>query len=240
MKRILCLLVTLCILFLSNVALVQPINPVIKKPYLASVVIVDKTVNVFGSGVVIRNGLKLQVLTAAHVIEGIMEKKKKIYVLSIEYRKPIPVILFKIDHNDDLALLSLPKNTYTIEKACKKDYFSVAKLEPRIRSYVSVATKMPFLGDTVWMVSSPRGHFNTITRGILSNLILHKRLKHKRHILLFGTTADGYYASSGGGLFNNNQELIGIFHMIWKNGKGGILPGGFYSVSLVHIVKFLK
>lgn len=222
MKRILILLSILLALLIPSFAVSQPINPVIKRPYLSSVSIMDKNSQVFGSGIIIEKKCKLYVLTAAHVIEHMRKKKKQIHIeISINYGTIIPVKVIKMDLDLDLALLSGPK-----------------KIKGHMWG-VSLADSNPLIGDTVWMISSPNGRKNTVTKGILSNVILHKRPGRKRNILLFGTTALGFFASSGAGVFNDRGELIGIFHMIVFS-RFGVLPGANYSVALPQLKEFLK
>jgi len=222
LKHTLILLSILLSLLIPSLTASQPLNPVIKRPFLSSVSVTDSSGNIIGSGVIIDRKCKLQVLTAAHVIEYMQKKKKNIYVLSPIRFGLVPMKVIKIDSNIDLALLSGIKKTKTTKNIA-----------------VRLAVSMPLLGDTVWMISSPSGHHNIITKGILSHLLIHKRKGKTKKILLFGTTATGFFASSGGGLFNKNGDLIGIFHMIIST-RFGVLPGGYYSVSLPHIVNFLK
>ena len=223
MKRILILLSILLVLLIPSFTISQPINPVIKRPFMSSVSIVDNTSQVFGSGIIIEKGCKLYVLTASHVIEYMIAKKKKVHVqVSINYGVIIPVKIIKMDLDLDLVLLSGPK-----------------KVKGHTNWAVRLANSSPLIGDTVWMVSSPNGRKNTVTKGILSNVILHQRKGRKKSILLFGTTAEGFFASSGAGVFNNRGELIGIFHMIVSS-RFGVLPGANYSVALPQLKEFLK
>lgn|GEM_PF-3082208 len=221
MKRILVILSLLLVLLVPSFANSQPVNPKIKRPFVSSVSITDRNGNIFGSGVIIERNCKVQVLTASHVISYMQKKKKKIHMVTTFYIGVIPLKLIKQNKDYDLALLGSTK------------HIKAAGV------FVRLATSSPFIGDTVWMISSPGGRAAVVTRGILSNFMLHKRKGRNKTIILFGTTASGFFASSGGGLFNDNGDLIGIFHMIVSS-KLGVLPGGHYSVSLPYLVKFLK
>ena len=143
----------------------QPINLKIKKPYFASVAITNHKGEIFGSGVIIEKDCKLRVLFAAHVIEHMKKKNKKIYLMTSIHLGLISAKVLKIDHDIDLALLG-----------------GLKKIKDSPNTFVKLAKRLPFIGDTIWMISSPRGKYNTVTKGILSNIMIHRRQNKKKNI----------------------------------------------------------
>jgi len=197
------------------------VKPEIQTAYFASVAVVDENGSASGAGTIIlnRKGYQLAVLTAAHVIKGMQKRGiKKIYVMPAYSRTKTLVKVHKIDYKSDLALLlGYPK-------------------EKRDGPYVQLASSAPNIGDTIWAIGSPMGTKWTVGKGILSNF---EMLKGKTY---YRITADMFFGNSGGGLFNEKNELIGVVNSIQVITVGFaiiIVPGANYAVSLKTVKKFL-
>ena len=76
MKSLISLLLLLIVFVFPINITAQPVNPKIKRQYMSSVAITDKTGTIAGSGVIIQKGCELRVLTAAHVIEYMNKEKE--------------------------------------------------------------------------------------------------------------------------------------------------------------------
>lgn len=92
------------------------------------------------------------------------------------------------DHLNDLALLRIGER-------------AVAPF-PMV---ATIATEAPIVGDTIWVVGNPLGLDNTVTRGIISA----KHRKTERHEY-WQTDAVIAGGASGGAVYNNDGELIGV------------------------------
>jgi serine protease Do len=67
-------------------------------------------------------------------------------------------------------------------------------------SFLSGATARPVVGDKVFAIGSAAGNAGTITRGEIANL-------NSREVL---STAQAAPGSSGGALFNDKGQLVGL------------------------------
>jgi S1-C subfamily serine protease len=67
-------------------------------------------------------------------------------------------------------------------------------------SFLSGATARPVVGDKVYAIGSAAGNAGTITRGEIANL-------NSREVL---STAQAAPGSSGGALFNDKGQLVGL------------------------------
>lgn len=199
------------------------VNKSIENIYFSSVSITDRAGKVAGSGTIIWNKAnhKLMVLTAAHVIKG-MEKKKKDIHVSFNYSSAItPMKVYKISEEKDLALLIGNSN------------------EKSDGPYVKLAMKSPNIGDDIYVVGSPMGLKSTVTKGIIGNFVWEKNPKR----LVYRFSADIFFGNSGGGLFNENGELIGVVvsmsYLQISMFSIMLVPGGNWAVSLEEIRKLL-
>jgi len=224
----------LCFIVLLSFMSCGPPNPIFKSintklinakiytQYNASVSITDSSRKIYGSGVVVKKGKDIFVLTAAHVIEHMQKKKIDLYILPSFNASLVRVKIAKLNSLTDLAKLNIQED------------------KKKFKWFVKLAKSPPLIGDTVWMISSPKGDANLVTKGIVSKHLAFFKKKHKKYIVVTSITASGFFGSSGGGVFNDHGELIGIFHMISHIFGYGKLPGGNYAVSLLHLKEFLK
>lgn len=196
------------------------VNPKIENIYMSSVTVKDNFARTYGSGTIIYNkaGQQMFVLTAAHVVSAILKENKQPCVSTAYDTGNHLMTVYKIDKDKDLALLSSKER--------------VKKNGP----YVNIATYAPNIGDSVWVIGAPLGADRTVTRGIISNF------KSDKKKALYRTTADTFFGNSGGGMFNDNGELVGVAHALIQVRIGfSILnvPGGFFFIALKTIKVFM-
>lgn len=188
-----------------------------------------------GAGTIIKKTEEnIYILTCYHIVSEIIEVKEKIgfdFGVTIGYSKNdkkdsiVGMVIYgteiiKYDIENDLALL----------KTFVDDDNLIA---------VNLAEYEPIKGDIVYSIGTPLGLSRTISKGILCNKL------------------DGFYFSdntitfgnSGGGLYNNKGELIGVPSnvMSYENGLNKdeeeiLVPetGLGMSISLQRIKEFLK
>jgi S1-C subfamily serine protease len=192
----------------------------IKNIYLSSVTVTNDSGRVIGSGTIINNQVNQQmfVITAAHVVEAILEKKKTPCIMMVSDSKIYAMNVYKLDSKLDLAVL------YSTEKMKKSG------------PSVNISLYGPNIGDEVWVVGAPLGDSHTVTNGIISNF---KVMDGKK---LYRTTAPVFYGNSGGGMFNSYGDLIGVAHGILTvqiEFSIAHVPGGYYFVGLESIRQFM-
>jgi len=198
------------------------VNPKILNQYNASVSIGDITGNIFGSGTVIKKDDKIFVITAAHVIEGFKKRKIAPHIITRYFTKPIKAKIVKMNSARDLALLKMSIR------------------DSKIKWFAKISTSHPRIGDHVWLIGSPHDQPNTVTDGVVSRRMIFARKGYKERITIMGSTAHGFFGSSGGGVFNDKGELIGVFNVIAHIFGYGHLPGGNYFIPLQYLQDFLK
>lgn len=186
-----------------------------------------------GAGTVIKKTEnKMYILTCYHVVNnviflneiGLALKVTVGYSKTDKYNYIAGLMIYgakviKFDKNRDLALLEVN----IVDK----------ELEAR-----PIAKNEPEKGDTIYSVGNPLGTLRTISKGILAN-------KEKGFYLTDNTITFG---NSGGGLFNNKGELIGVPSKVMayvfenKDGTELISPesGLGLSIDLKTIKEFLK
>lgn len=202
----------------------------IKKAYSASLsvfrtLVANNKTRLVGSATVIQceKGKPIIAITANHVVDNI----PAFYTYSIGNAAQFTledVNIAKQNQATDLAVL-------------------VGK-EPRKTScpIVSLATSFPKIGSTIWVIGSPSGHEKNITKGLLSSVY------EKKHILYYRTDADIFFGNSGGGIFNKNNELIGVAQAIYisKSFNGNsyvdnyVIPGSGQLVGITEVYKILQ
>lgn len=96
----------------------------------------------------------------------------------------------------------------------------------------TLATSDPRVGDLVWVVGNPGGLDNTVTRGIIS---AKHRISGKQEY--WQTDATVYGGSSGGAVYNDNGELIGVVSAgkALRVGLGAVPLGFNFIVPLDRI-----
>jgi len=140
-----------------------------------------------GTGVLID---KTHVLTAAHVVnpaDGTF--KYKVECLDHEKDKLVDITEIKIDTKRDLALL-------TISEQCENQL--ITKLAKRDGYY----------GDTIYTIGCPGSFCGVVSRGVIS------AYRKKDNILRLVSDIKIWHGSSGGPLYNEKKELVGICSQI--------------------------
>lgn len=110
---------------------------------------------------------------------------------------------------------------------------------------VTLATTEPGRGSGVWVVGSPGGIEWNVSHGVLSSK---KPCGNDAKGLCYRTDATIYFGNSGGGVFNESGELIGIADYVevdqFKDNDGDphdlIIPGSGGVISLASVRGFLK
>lgn len=182
-----------------------------------------------GSGTIIKKTENsMYILTCAHVVADIYEANQNGFEFGasvgyFKYKEDNSLVgviayeaeIIKYDKENDLALLKTSINDETLRE-------------------VKIAEQEPIIGDVVYSIGNPIGLIRVISKGILSNKI-------KDFYVSDNTTTFG---NSGGGLFNENTELIGVPAqvMVYIADAIGVAPESSLGMSrnLRTINNFLK
>ena len=219
------LLLTL-VLAVSCGASSHPVSREVETIYNSSVAIYltsdkDKP-RIFCSGTVIdhRPGQYLFVLTAAHCKKG---RGNLISVIGDEDGRSFSyeVRVVKSDTKIDLALLK-----------------SVVRTRER-GSRATVSCCEPYIGEKLWTAGSPGASYKVLSHGILSRALSLKGLNPSSSDL------PGFPGNSGGAIFNQNQEIVGIIvsiriDQLFPASPPVIVPGQVLAVSLPVLQSFLS
>jgi len=196
------------------------VSPEIRGIYAASVSVLNDRGGVMGAGTIIHNQRNdyMIVLTAAHVVDDRQKFDKPVNIL---YRKKEirKMVIYKYDAKSDLALL--------IGTEKEKDD----------GPYADVSNVGGKIGERIWVIGAPLGEKRTVTRGIVSNKV------SSGSKLLYRTDAEVFFGNSGGGMFNEAGQLVGVLHAIHLLRVSAhcilIEPGGHYAIAWEMIRKFL-
>jgi S1-C subfamily serine protease len=199
-----------------------PVSKKIENIYRSSVSLVDVEDRVYGSGTIIFNrvGHRMVVLTASHVVRAFQRKKDNQIYIHVNYdQKPRRMFILKENKDVDLALL-----------VCTRK-------ETTSGPFVKIAMNSSKIGEKIWVIGSPLGEEHVVTNGIVSHFTYIQEIKMTR------VTAPIYFGNSGGGLFNENMELIGVAKYIIVKSLNmfsmQVVPGGFFFVHVDEIRKFM-
>jgi len=177
-----------------------------------------------GSGTVVKKTKdSMYILTCYHVIGDYYTEKNVLSVekITVSYDYVIyPVDIIKTDENNDLALL--------------KVYTNDSKLEE-----IKLAKNTPKKGDTIYTVGNPMGSERNISKGILSNYI--EFISEKNNLRKFYIVdALTIFGNSGGGLYNEYGELIGVPSNVPTYGFGSAVTNMGMCIELGTIKDFIK
>jgi S1-C subfamily serine protease len=190
-----------------------------------------KGMKVVGTGVIIEctKGAPVKVITANHVAEGIQDEGSPIFGGTLSQKSYIQFKVLRTAEKHDLALL--------VSEAPAEDDCVVAP----------VATGFPSVGSFVWVVGYPMGVERNVSHGILSATYFSNM---KPGTFLYRIDAAVAPGNSGGGVFNQQGELIGIvsFMQLMKLplpgfpilGSASPVAGGGHAISVVHIRDLLR
>ncbi len=76
-------------------------------------------------------------------------------------------------------------------------------------NFAPVAADIPKLGEVVYLVGAPANHTRSISRGVLSYMD-----RNKEGVMIYYTDTAMWFGNSGGGMFNEKGQLIGVAHAI--------------------------
>ena len=191
MKKLICILLVLC---LSIPVIAQQNGLEIQSQPVLNYIenISDSVVDVhgwkdgsavykkYGAGVAIKDDT---ILTCEHVISDCVQQ-----VVIVTDEKESATYLFakkiRSDSRKDYAVLKVNDFKITPARIGNPD---------KLRR-----------GDRIYTVGNPEGYSKTMSEGIFSG---YKKINGQRYLQF---TAPIYFGSSGGGLFNENGELVGI------------------------------
>jgi S1-C subfamily serine protease len=161
----------------------------IAKKYLPSVVLIvcDDGQGAYsqGSGFFIREGV---ILTNHHVIEGMKRGKAKIALDNNKAKEWWIEKVLYTDEKKDLALLSITETDKT-----------------KIPILNLSATGKTNIGESIYVLSNPKGLAGTISQGIVSS-----EIRKTKDVELLQIDAPISSGSSGGAVLNARGEVIGI------------------------------
>jgi serine protease Do len=113
-----------------------------------------------------------------------------------------------------------------IEKNEEEDYI-IFKLGPLTNSipFVKISENVPNIGEDVFAVGNPNGLRQTLSKGIISS--------YRKHLIQ--TTTEITHGSSGGPLFNDKGEVIGIT----SSGMGEANLNFAVNINNLNLAKYL-
>jgi hypothetical protein len=101
------------------------------------------------------------------------------------------------------------------------------------------------IGNRIWVIGSPQGYQRSVTDGVISGLT-GESLEKDTRVIEYRISAPIYIGNSGGGVFNENQELIGVIRAIGFRNHPLIpemlvsIPGAAYAIHTSEIYHLLK
>lgn len=188
----------------------------LETPYQSSVQVLDGDFNMVGSGTIIYNkaNASMLILSAYHVVSEI---NSGIFI-SVPYdnikRK---VHIAKSDEDSDLVILQTDQ-----KENSKGPYVNISKVRPKI-------------GEQIWAIGNQKKEDRVLTNGIISKVQYKITMNQEatEYNLLYRITAVFYSGSSGGGVFNNKGELIGVISGLQ------LIPGQVGMITEDHDVKMI-
>ncbi len=140
-----------------------------------------------GSGTVIKKTDKaMYILTCNHVVEDLIATKIK------------PRVSYNIN-DDKIGMIVYFAKIVKAEKDCDLALLKVDIVDSRLAE-IAIAEEEPQKGDTIYVVGNPLSATRNISKGILSNKIDG----------FYVTDALTTFGNSGGALYNQKAELIGV------------------------------
>jgi serine protease Do len=118
----------------------------------------------------------------------------------------IGITNFHVLEGSKNAVILIGEETYKIEEILdssssdKKD-FIVFKTDYQTKDPLKISSTRPLIGEDIFAIGSPKGLTNSLTKGTISGF-------RENHRIQIDATID--HGSSGGPLFNQRGEVIGI------------------------------
>jgi len=186
--------------------------------------------NAIGSGILFKSENSPMVLTAAHVIQS-----------AILVGPPSPDA--QGEYSSDIKVAGWDQGSDEVQWVCKADIvFMNCDIDFAILKLSSVNPNMEFarfsdknveLGERIFMVGSPSLDASTLSEGIVSHAHRDPSVGNPCNIRYIQTDAQGYYGSSGGGIFReSNGECIGM--IVMRNPS----YGSMYALPIPTIENF--
>ena len=198
-----------------------PLSEKVARGYCSTVGIL-RSGRASGSGAVIRRkkGEKLKVLTAWHVVANRVGEDIKV----LHTDRTVSIVR---------VVRSRPKNDLALLVGTQK--------EKQSGCFSTPAKHPPMIGDDLFVVGSPSGLLGNVSKGILSNIVYDSKFIG----LYYRTDAAIYPGNSGGGVYNQKGELVGIANAVETarlsplDPSIHIVPGGGIVIPLNIIKSFL-
>ena len=185
-----------------------------------------------GSGTAIKaTDNAMYILTCHHVVKNTIELN---YIIDDEWKMGVTVSYIKLDDNYEIISrvmhgAEIVEYDVGVDLALLKIYI----VDENLR-VVNIAENNPKKGDTIYTVGNPLGMIRTISKGILANV--------KDIYYIFDGTIT--YGNSGGGLYNIDNELVGVPSQVYVYGNDffGTRPESSlgFSINLPTIKDFLE
>ena len=183
--------------------------------YVSQAVSATVTISDFGSGLLIGSGFIVHpdglVVTARHVVDmengGIKIRRVRVHLSD---DTPVEAAVFCSNPDLDYALIWVRK----------KGVFPAIPIG---------APKRLRFGETVFMVGSPQGFKNTVSKGIVAN----PRRVYKGASYI-QTDAAMYHGNSGGPLFNR-KGVVGIVSWGRRGGSGTVIDNLNFAVPIDYL-----
>lgn len=176
-----------------------------------------------GSGTIIKKtSNSMYILTCYHVIADYFTEKNvtPLEKITIGYDTVVYAVdIIKTDEAQDLALLKAYVNDPSLEE-------------------IKLSSIKPKKGDTVYIVGNPMGSMRNISVGILSNYVEEMMNNVLRKIYVVDALC--VFGNSGGSLYNENAELIGVPSNVPGYGLGSVVTNMGICISLDSVRDFLK
>jgi len=204
------------------------------KGYYSTVYFSKKDGKIFGSGAIIlnRKNEKMVIITVGHISNVFLSRGWKMYVSTSYDHNVYEAETLKVDYGKDLAVVV------------------TKKIMKRSGPYVKLANEPPKIGQKAYIVGAPSGTKGIVTTGIVSGYLFcnsplkNSCLKNKHDInLYYRFSGPAFFGNSGGGMFNENNDLLGVISFI-KSKKLSIFstilePGSAHAVSYQLIKQFM-
>lgn len=184
-----------------------------------NVMIVNKTMGTLGSGVTIKYNDNYYILSAAHLVEEDDDE------------------LVLTEHDKEICKLEVVKHEFKLSEDDTANGVDLVLLRPKDKTlvpslYAELADLEPMTAEEIIIVGNPMGFEDIYSTGRVSF--------YSKNFMYFRDST--YFGNSGGGLYNENGQVIGIMsHVIPYHEKVDFPPFVIEgAVRLSVIQKFLE
>jgi S1-C subfamily serine protease len=141
-----------------------------------------------------------------------------------------------VEDTDNLRIILNNRSRYRVRVVRKHETYDLAllinsELIPELLTPAKISKKIPAVGDTIYMIGSGGGIENILSKGIFS---LRRDVGTFAMPWMNVLDITGYFGNSGGGVFNEDLELIGVLSMLITN------TGWMMSIDIEKVVSFLN